>query len=173
MCQDCCCRGYFCTFWVFLCTFLRILLVQKYDAQQFGKLLLPHTNTFHMAQEINLSSTVQNILHHYCTTVHRKNIGLISMFGQPWFTSTCTTRKLNYVSNSLHNIQCINVCFNGQSSPSTLCGSSTQYLTKEVIGPVGAESLLKYVKFDIMESILSFCSFLAPDWGNLHIQINM
>ena len=36
------------------------------------------------------------------------------------------------------------------------------------MGPAGAESLLKYVKFDIIESILSFSSFLAPAGGNWH-----
>ena len=69
--------------------------------------------------------------------------------------------KINYGYNSSHNIQCINVSFTGHISPPTLCGSSTQYLTNEIMGSGGAESLLKYVKFDIMESILSFGRFWA------------
>ena len=104
------------------------------------------------------------MFYYFCTstgTYTGKNIVQISTFGQLWITGLCTTRKLNYTYNSLHNIQCINVSFTGQISPSTLCGSSTQYLTNEILGPAGAESLLKYVKFDIMESILSFSSFWA------------
>ena len=65
-------------------------------------------------------------------------------------------------------MQCINVSFNGQISPSTWCGSSTQYLTNEIMVPIIAESLFKYVKFDIMESILSFSRFLALAGGNSH-----
>ena len=55
-----------------------------------------------------------------------------------------------------------------QITPPILCGISTQYLTNEVMGPAGAESLLKYVKFDIMESILSSSSFFLFAGGNLH-----
>ena len=81
--------------------------------------------------------------------------------------------KINYGCNSLHNIQCINGSFTGQISPPTLCGSSTQYLTNKKMGPAGAKSLLKYVKFDIMESILPFSSFWALDGGKSYIQINI
>ena len=78
--------------------------------------------------------------------------------------------KINHAYNSSHNMQCINVPFTGQISPSTLCGSSTQYPTNEIMGPASADSLLKYVKFDIMESILSFRHFFALIGGNSHNQ---
>ena len=58
-------------------------------------------------------------------------------------------------------MQCIKVSFNGQISPSTLCGSSTQYHPNKITGPASAESLVKYEKFDIMESIHPFSRFLA------------
>ena len=43
-----------------------------------------------------------------------------------------------------------NIWFSLQITPPTLCGSSTQYLTSKVMGPVGTKSLLKNVKFDTL-----------------------
>ena len=65
-------------------------------------------------------------------------------------------------------MQSINVPFTVQISPSTLCGRSTQYHPNKITGPASAESLLKYEKFDIMESILSFSRFFALVGGNSH-----